>query len=159
MDGIKVQLSVLADAAAALRTRNAVMVDLCQQMKKHMNDLSSIWMSDGSEMIRMKFMAFSIQFENSREVISSHARKIISSRLAPAFPVNDGKQTPMRGHAVFIAQHATGCCCRGCLAKWHNIPPGRELSETEISSIVNVIVSWILEQREKKPVPHTPDLF
>lgn len=97
--------------------------------------------------------------ENSREVISSHARKIISSRLAPAFPVNDGKQTPMRGHAVFIAQHATGCCCRGCLAKWHNIPPGRELSETEISSIVNVIVSWILEQREKKPVPHTPDLF
>ena len=97
--------------------------------------------------------------ENSREVISSHARKIISSRLAPAFPVNDGKQTPMRGHAVFIAQHATGCCCRGCLAKWHNIPAGRELSETEISSIVNVIVSWIWEQREKNPVPHTPDLF
>ena len=82
MDGIKVQLSVLADAAAALRTRNAAMFDLCQQMKKHMNDLSSIWMSDGSEMIRMKFMAFSTQFENSREVIERYAAfldRVISS--------------------------------------------------------------------------------
>ncbi len=73
MDGIKVQLSVLSDAAIALRSRNAALYDLCQQMKKQMNDLSSIWMSDGSEMIRMKFMAFSSQFENSREVIEQYA--------------------------------------------------------------------------------------
>ncbi len=73
MDEIKVQLSVLSDAAAALRTRNAALYDLCQQMKKHMNDLSSIWMSDGSEMIRMKFMAFSSQFDICREVIEQYA--------------------------------------------------------------------------------------
>ena len=73
MDGIKVQLSVLSDAAAALRTRNAALYDLCQQMKKHMNDLSSIWMSDGSEMIRMKFMAFSSQFDICSEVIEQYA--------------------------------------------------------------------------------------
>ena len=73
MDGIKVQLSALSDAASTLRARNAVLYDLCQQMKKQMNDLSSIWMSDGSEMIRMKFMSFSSQFENSREVIEQYA--------------------------------------------------------------------------------------
>ncbi len=73
MDGIKVQLSALSDAASTLRARNAALYDLCQQMKKQMNDLSSIWMSDGSEMIRMKFMSFSSQFENSREVIEQYA--------------------------------------------------------------------------------------
>ena len=73
MDGIKVQLSALSDAASTLRARNAALYDLCQQMKKQMNDLCSIWMSDGSEMIRMKFMSFSSQFENSREVIEQYA--------------------------------------------------------------------------------------
>jgi hypothetical protein len=34
----------------------------------------------------------------------------------------------MRGHPVFIAQHATATCCRGCLAKWHDIPAGRALT-------------------------------
>ena len=54
--------------------------------------------------------------------IADHAADFVSKRLAPAVPKNDGKQTPMRGHPVFIAQHATACCCRGCLEKWHGIP-------------------------------------
>ena len=24
--------------------------------------------------------------------------------------------------AVFVAQHATACCCRGCLEKWYRVP-------------------------------------
>lgn len=61
-------------------------------------------------------------------VIRRHAEDFVRRRLAPAFIPNDGRQTPMRGHPVFIAQHATACCCRGCLAKWHAIPAGRELT-------------------------------
>lgn len=49
------------------------------------------------------------------EIIDRHAADFIRQRLAPAAPINDGKQTPMRGHPVFIAQHATATCCRGCL--------------------------------------------
>jgi len=45
------------------------------------------------------------------EVIRSHAADFVAQRLAPAQPRNDGRQTPMRGHPVFIAQHATGLCC------------------------------------------------
>ena len=63
------------------------------------------------------------------EIIDQHAADFIRQRLAPAEPMNDGKQTPMRGHPVFIAQHATATCCRGCLEKWHAIPHGRALSE------------------------------
>lgn len=59
------------------------------------------------------------------ETMRRHAAELVEERLAPAFIPNDGKQTPMRGHPVFIAQHATACCCRGCLEKWHKIPSGR----------------------------------
>ena len=98
--------------------------------------------------------------ENNDAVISAHAREFITKRLAPACPLNDGKQTPMRGHAIFIAQHATGSCCRGCLAKWHNIPRGHELSEDEIGNIIQILLCWIREQqRNAPPTACTPSLF
>jgi hypothetical protein len=75
-----------------------------------------------------------------------HARRIVRERLAPARPENDGKQTPMRNHPVFVAQHATGTCCRGCLAKWHGIPAGRALSEEEQAHVVAAIGRWLRGQ-------------
>ena len=75
--------------------------------------------------------------------ILAHALDFIERRLAPAFPDNDGKQTPMRGHPVFIAQHATATCCRSCLSKWHDIPPGRPLSEADTAHIVAAIERWL----------------
>ena len=68
----------------------------------------------------------------------------INKRLAMKMIVNDGKQTPMRGHPVFIAQHATGTCCRVCLYKWHRISKNRELSDNEINYIVSIIMKWII---------------
>lgn len=62
--------------------------------------------------------------EKGAPVIEQHAADFVAKRLAPALPANDGKQTPMRGHPVFIAQHATATCCRGCLAKWHKHSAG-----------------------------------
>lgn len=79
-------------------------------------------------------------------VISRHAADFVRRHLAPAFMPNDGRQTPMRGHPVFIAQHATGCCCRGCLARWHGIPAGRELTENEQRYVVAVLMEWIRRQ-------------
>lgn len=81
-------------------------------------------------------------------VIEEHARDFIEKRLAPAEPKNDGKQTPMRGHPVFIAQHATACCCRGCLYKWHKIPKNVELTNEQKDYIIEVIMTWIKRQME-----------
>ncbi len=78
--------------------------------------------------------------------IVNHARDFIKSRLAPAEPMGDGRQTPTRGHPAFIAQHATAACCRTCLAKWHHIDKGRPLSEQEIDHIVAVIEAWLTAQ-------------
>lgn len=84
--------------------------------------------------------------EKGRDTIRLHAQEFVRKRLAPAEIANDGRQTPMRGHPVFLAQHATGTCCRGCLYKWHRIEKGRELSEEEQAYIVSVICEWIARQ-------------
>lgn len=84
--------------------------------------------------------------EKGMETIKSHAVDFIQKRLAPKDIPNDGKQTPMKGHPVFIAQHATATCCRECLYKWYKISKDRELSETEILFVVDIIIAWIENQ-------------
>jgi Domain of unknown function (DUF4186) len=77
------------------------------------------------------------------ETIRQHARDLIAKKLAPAQPRNDGKQTPYRGHPVFVAQHATATCCRTCLQRNHGIEKGRELTAEESDYVADVIVRWI----------------
>ena len=78
--------------------------------------------------------------------IKEHAYDFINERLKPEKPINDGKQTPMKGHPVFIAQHACACCCRSCLYKWHNIQKNKELTKNEVNYIIMVIMKWIERQ-------------
>ena len=81
--------------------------------------------------------------EKGLDTIRRHAEDFVRDRLSPAFPENDGKQTPMRGHPVFIAQHACACCCRGCLYKWYKVREGKALTETQQTKIVNLLMAWI----------------
>lgn len=81
--------------------------------------------------------------KNGMDKIREHAYDFIKVKLAPEYPENDGSQTPMRNHPVFIAQHATGTCCRGCLKKWHKIPKGVELTDNQINYVVALIMEWI----------------
>lgn len=76
-------------------------------------------------------------------VIVEHARQFVQNRLAQLKPPNDGKQTPFKGHPVFVAQHATATCCRGCLEKWHHIPKGKALNTEQIEYIIAIIKRWI----------------
>ena len=75
--------------------------------------------------------------------VRKHAAELLAKRLAPTAPHKDGKQTPYRGHPVFVAQHATATCCRSCLQRWHGIPKGRELTTDEQAYAVDVICRWI----------------
>lgn len=84
--------------------------------------------------------------EKGLATIRKHAEDFVAKRLAPVYIPNDGKQTPMRGHPVFLAQHATGCCCRGCFAKWHHIPAGRQLTNEGQQYAVTVLMAWIEKQ-------------
>lgn len=87
----------------------------------------------------------------SMSTLRMHARDLIFKRLAPAEPYKDGKQTPYRGHPVFVAQHATATCCRSCLQRCHEIRKGHELTAAEQRYVVDVICRWI--ERECVPAP------
>ena len=77
------------------------------------------------------------------ETIKRHAKDFVEKRIAPAQIPNDGKQTPMRGHPVFTAQHATATCCRGCIQKWHHFKKGVHLTQNQQDYIVDLIMEWL----------------
>jgi predicted Fe-S protein YdhL (DUF1289 family) len=86
--------------------------------------------------------------QKGRAVVLTHGRDFVHKRLAAAEPANDGRQTPMRGHPVFVAQHATATCCRGCLETWHGVAKHRPLEATEIDHILALIARWLDRQVE-----------
>lgn len=84
------------------------------------------------------------------KTIEKHAKDFIINRISKKNIPNDGRQTPMKWHPVFVAMHATATCCRCCLYKWHRIEKNKELNENEIMYIVKIIMSWINKQLEVK---------
>jgi hypothetical protein len=87
------------------------------------------------------------------ERIRAQAEELIRQRVAPAVPYKDGRQTPYRGHPVFVAQHATATCCRTCLQRSHEIPRGHELTPTELGYVVDVIMRWIERDLDQSTSP------
>ena len=120
-----------------------------------MNTLDDLFARLGRSTFRSRFKLGAKErqycWEKGAETIDQHAADFVARRLAAAMPVNDGKQTPMRGHPVFIAQHATATCCRGCLAKWHHIPQGGALNADQQRYIVTVIHHWLVLQMNAQP--------
>ena len=79
------------------------------------------------------------------DILRLHATDFVNKRLAPANPKNDGRQTPTKGHPVFIAQHACGCNDRDSVEEFFGYEKGRELTEAEVGTIVDAILAWIEE--------------
>lgn len=115
-----------------------------------MRDIDELFAALGRSKFRSRFRLRGREAayleQKGLDVVLEHARDFVAQRLAPATIANDGRQTPMKNHPAFVAQHATGTCCRGCLRKWHHIAPGRPLSDDEIEYIVAVIRHWLVRQ-------------
>ena len=95
--------------------------------------------------------------EKGLETIRRHATDFVRTRLAPTQPPNDGRQTPMRGHPVFKAQHATATCCRGCLEKWWKVPRGIAIPPARQARIVDFLMAWIQREMSNDKKKETPD--
>lgn len=92
---------------------------------------------------KLKSEMVELAHEKGLEEIRKFAADRIRTALAPAEPTNDGKQTPMKGHPVFIAQHATATCCRTCLNHWWRVKEGVVMTELQQQKAVNLIMAWI----------------
>ena len=115
-----------------------------------MRDLDGLFAALATSAFRQRFHLGGHEREYLRAkgltLVLEHARDFVARRLAPAAPANDGRQTPFRGHPVFVAQHATATCCRGCLAKWHRIEQGRALTPMEQAHVVGAIERWLRQE-------------
>jgi len=114
-----------------------------QQKQIIINKLNSLQKSKFRSSFHLRKYMINYIDEKGFEIIKKHTIDFINEKLAPEYPKNDGKQTPTKGHPVFIAQHATATCCRKCLYKWHKIPINKDLSDEEIDYVVNIIMLWI----------------
>jgi hypothetical protein len=115
-----------------------------------MRDIDELFARLGKSKFRSRFRLSGKDAQYLKDkgitIILEHARDFITNRLAQAEPANDGRQTPMKNHPVFVAQHATGTCCRGCLEKWHRISKGKPLTAEQIDYIIEVLERWLTEK-------------
>ena len=120
-----------------------------------MRDLEELFAALGDSQFRRGFRLRGKELAYLRSkglrTVLEHAADFIEKRLAPAEPANDGKQTPMRNHPAFVAQHATATCCRGCLQKWHRIPKGHALDAEQKRYVLSVLEKWLTEQESNAP--------
>jgi len=120
-----------------------------------MRDLEELFAALGRSRFRSRFRLGPKERaylqQRTLPVVLRHARTFLAERLAPSQPPRDGRQTPMRGHPVFLAQHATATCCRACLARWHFIAKGRDLTPGEVDYVLRVIERWLSTQATGAP--------
>ena len=120
-----------------------------------MRDMDELFAALGHSSFRSRFRLVGKEVKYLRQkglaTVLEHARDFITTRLADAYPANDGRQTPMKNHPVFITQHAIGTCCRWCLEKWHNIPRGKPLTKKQIDYIIEVLRIWLIDQNVQQP--------
>ena len=112
-----------------------------------MRDLDDLFRALGGSPFRTRFRLGPAErtylAAKGMPIVLAHAHDFVARRLAPAEPARDGKQTPFRGHPVFVAQHAPATCCRGCLEKWHRIPRGQSLTSDQQAHVVAAIARWL----------------
>lgn len=74
MEEIRITLPEVSECAAAIRSCNANLDDILSYVNRTMNEISSIWMSEGQETLLARFQKFSARFIDESEVIESYAR-------------------------------------------------------------------------------------
>ena len=118
--------------------------DRVQVLSRYLQNLSEEYVRKSAKKLGCK------QYDCGDFMTKDEWYKQLFEREAPAFIPNDGKQTPTKGHPVFIAQHATATCCRECIRKWHKMQPGKELSQVQQDYLVDVIMTWIQREMERQ---------
>ena len=102
-----------------------------------------------------------------RAGVRAAAERRIRSSVCAENPFRDGAQTPWSGNILYYAQHATASCCRTCIAEWHGIAAGGDLTEDEVRYLADLLCLYVDHRmpnlteagekvppiRNKKPAP------
>lgn len=69
MDNIRITLPEVSETASQIRNYNSTLDEILNFVSKTMNELNSIWESDGEEMLLSRFQRFATRFIDESEVI------------------------------------------------------------------------------------------
>ncbi len=112
-------------------------------------EIDNIFLKLSNSRFRSKFYLRSrerrIIFDKGLDGIEKDTYQILDKRIRK-LASNDGRQTPWNGHPVFVAQHGTAICCRGCMEKWYGVGRDIVLSERELWFFVDLIMEWIVRK-------------
>lgn len=77
--------------------------------------------------------------------MKEQARRIAEKKLRRQ-PENDGNQTPLGGNPVYKAMHACNTASRKELSMSHRIPEDKKLTDSQVSSVVDLVTRWIARE-------------
>lgn len=135
----------------------------CQECGVELVKWDEVWLHDTRD-VEKKFAFLETEWIRhfffhvpTTERIRKYARKhglaglgrIIENQLRNKKMLNyiaalDRTQTKMLdGTIVHWARHAVGCCCRGCMNYWHNVPLDHELTDEDIKYFTELALKFI----------------
>lgn len=123
------------------------MVRILPALFYFMNILHRLKRSKFRSSFKLREKELKIVEQKGIEKLSKDCFEILEKRIKTKLK-NDGKQTPWKGHPVFVGQHATATCCRKCMEKWHKIPRNKVLNDDELSYFSELVMIWIVSNRK-----------
>lgn len=133
----------------------AQLIDWDRVQTKNTADVAYTFQSLKYELWRHRFWhveidqrAVNYARRKGRVGLSQAVERRLRTAIGPALPFHDGFQTPREGseNPIYYGQHATACCCRGCAEKWHGIPRGRSLTDSEIEYLRDLVLLYIADR-------------
>lgn len=77
--------------------------------------------------------------------VRTDARHMVERKLEEQMD-SEKVVVPPRGNPIYKAMHACNAESRKKLSRAHRIPAGKELTEGQVDSIVNMLVRWIARE-------------
>jgi hypothetical protein len=81
--------------------------------------------------------------EQGIDQVKENARRIVEEKLKAS---EANPKIPTAGNPVYKAMHACNCTSRDQLFMSHRVRPEKELTDSQIESVVNLLIRWVVRE-------------
>ncbi|MFT4868354.1 MAG: hypothetical protein ACI9LV_000982 [Candidatus Nanohaloarchaea archaeon] len=81
--------------------------------------------------------------EQGIDQVKENARRVVEQRLEES---EANPKIPTAGNPVYKAMHACNCTSREQILMSHRIRPEKELTDTQVESITDLLIRWIVRE-------------
>jgi hypothetical protein len=125
-------------------------VDMSITRARDASNPNAIFTELGREFIRDHFLNKEIDERGQRQIrrdgvdgVRSKVHSHMVSRIGGEPNAWDGRQTPLEGSVLNLAQHATATCCRKCAYYWYAIPQDGPLTADELQFCEDIMLAYL----------------